>query len=89
MSNRALLELKNIGKTVASKLYQIGVTNEVELRKLGAAKAYQWLSEKNTVKHLPVCYYLYSLEGAIQDRHWDTFSEREKTALRLSAGFAE
>ncbi len=74
---------------MASKLYQIGGTNEVELRKLGAAKAYQLLLEKNTEKQLPVCYCLYSLEGAIQDRHWDAFSENEKTELRLSAGFAE
>ncbi|WKD49458.1 TfoX/Sxy family DNA transformation protein [Microbulbifer spongiae] len=89
MSNRTLLELKNIGKTVASRLYQIGITNEAELRKLGSAKAYRWLLEKNTEKQLPVCYYLYSLEGAIQDRHWDAFSEREKTALRLSAGLTK
>jgi DNA transformation protein len=86
MRSKPLSELQNIGKTVASRLHEIGITNDAELKKLGAAKAYKWLSEKNPERHLPVCYYLYSLEGAIQDKHWDSFSEKEKTKLRLAAG---
>lgn len=86
MENRSLSELKNIGKTVAARLHEIGVTNEAELKKLGAAKAYKWMSDKTPDKHLPVCYYLYSLEGAIQNKHWDDFSEAEKAKLRLAAG---
>ncbi len=86
MASKSLPELKNIGKTVASRLHELGITNEAELRKLGAAKAYKWLSDQNPDKHLPVCYYLYSLEGAIKDKHWDDFSEKEKTKLRLAAG---
>ncbi|MEQ3635098.1 TfoX/Sxy family DNA transformation protein [Alcanivorax sp.] len=86
MANKSLPELKNIGKTVASRLHELGITNEAELRKLGAAKAYKWLSDQNPDKHLPVCYYLYSLEGAIKDKYWDDFSEKEKTKLRLAAG---
>ena len=86
MTSRSLSELKNIGKTVASRLHELGVTSEAELRKLGAANAYKWLSDQNPDKHLPVCYYLYSLEGAIKDKHWDDLSEKEKTKLRFSAG---
>ena len=86
MERKSLTELHNIGKTVAARLHEIGVTSEAELKKLGAAKAYKWLSEKNPQKHLPVCYYLYSLEGAIQNKHWDDFSEKEKTKLRIAAG---
>ena len=86
MPQKSLTELKNVGKTVASKLLEIGVTNEEALRKLGAVQAYKKLSKINPKQHLPVCYYLYSLEGAIQDKHWDDFSEREKTNLRLAAG---
>ncbi len=86
MKNKSLTDLKNIGKTVASKLHELGITNETELKKIGSAKAYRWLSEKNPNKRLPVCYYLYSLEGAIQNRHWDDFSEEEKAKLRLAAG---
>lgn len=86
MTIKPLSELQNIGKTVASKLHDIGITNEFELKELGAAKAYQYLSAQNPGKHLPVCYYLYSLEGAIQGKHWDAFSEKEKARLRRAAG---
>jgi DNA transformation protein len=86
MTSKSLLELKNIGKTVAAILNEIGITNQAALKKLGAAKAYKYLSDQNPGKHLPVCYYLYSLEGAIQDRHWDEFSDKEKTQLRIAAG---
>lgn len=89
MASRSLSELKNIGKTVASRLHELGITNEKELRKLGASRAYKWLSEQNPDKRLPVCYYLYSLEGAIKDRHWDDFSEKEKAKLRISAGLSK
>jgi len=89
VTNRPLSELRNIGRTVAVRLHEIGITNEQELRKLGAAKAYMWLSQTNPDKHLPVCYYLYSLEGALQDKHWDEFTEREKTELRIAAGLLE
>jgi len=58
MVSKSLSELKNIGKTVASKLHELGITNEAELRELGSAKAYKWLSEQNPEKRLPVCYYL-------------------------------
>lgn len=86
MASQSLTELKNIGKTLASRLHALGITNEAELKKLGAAKAYQWLSDQHPEKHLPVCYFLYSLEGAIKDKHWNEFSEKEKTELRLAAG---
>lgn len=86
MENRPLSELMNIGKTVAKRLHDIGITNEAQLKQLGAVKAYQAMSAQHSGRNLPVCYYLYSLEGAIQDRHWNDFSEGEKTALRRAAG---
>ena len=89
MQGKSVLELKNIGKTVAARLNELGISSEAELKALDSAKAYQWLSENHPGKHLPVCYYLYSLEGAIQDKHWDDFSEHEKTELRLAAGLSK
>lgn len=89
MAEKSLLGLKNIGKTVASRLHDLGITSETELKKLGSAKAYKWLSEQTPDRHLPVCYYLYSLEGAIQNKHWDEFSEKEKTDLRRAAGLSK
>lgn len=81
-----LEKLPNIGKTVAGKLRGLGIHNAADLKALGAAKAYIWLSQQEPHKHLPVCYYLYSLEGAIHNRHWSDFSDDEKRALRLAAG---
>lgn len=83
---RHISELQNIGKTVAGRLHQIGITTESDLRRVGAARAYKRLAEQQPGKHLAVCYYLYSLEGAIQNRHWDDFSDKEKKQLRLAAG---
>ena len=86
MNNRALTALPNIGKTVAARLHEIGITSEAELRKIGSAKAYRWMPERHAGRHLPVCYYLYSLEGAIQDKYWDDFAVKEKEQLRRKAG---
>lgn len=89
MMIRKLSDLKNIGKTVASRLHEIGITDESQLKELGAAKVYKWLSEQNPETHLPICYYLYSLEGAIQDKHWDLLTVQEKKQLRLDAGLTK
>lgn len=85
MSEKSVTKLINIGETVAAKLYEIGISSEAELRNLGALNAYKALSKKYPDKHLPICYYLYSLEGAIKNIHWDDLTEKEKTALRLAA----
>lgn len=82
----ALGQLKNIGKTVEKRLNEIGIYSSTDLKKVGSANAYQLLSQKQPGKHLPVCYYLYSLEGALKNKHWNDFSESEKKKLRLKAG---
>ena len=89
MAGRPVTELRNIGKTVAARLHDIGIFTESDLKSTGSAKAYQLLSDLQPGKHLAVCYYLYSLEGAIQDRHWDNFSDKEKRILRISAGLSK
>ena len=81
MNNRPLLQLYNIGKTIAEGLHKIGIQNENDLRKTGAVKAYQQLQALHPERHLPVCYYLYTLEGALQDRDWRTLSREEKNHL--------
>ncbi len=85
VNNKPLSDLKNIGKTVEHRLNEIGIHTKTDLKQVGAVKAYQLLSEAYPDKHLPVCYYLYSLEGAIQHKNWDEFSEKEKAQLRRDA----
>lgn len=86
MVTHRLSHLRNIGTTVALRLCAAGIQSEADLRRIGAAKAYQRMAAQCPGRRLPVCYYLYSLEGALQDRHWDAFSDEEKAELRLAAG---
>jgi len=81
-----LTQLRNIGKAVAERLVGIGVRSEADLRALGSAKAYQRIRAKNASAHLPLCYYLYSLEGALQDKDWRDFSEKQKRGMQKKAG---
>jgi DNA transformation protein len=80
-----LTDLKNIGNTVAKRLNSIGILTKKDLKQIGSVKAYQLLSHQFSDHHLPVCYYLYSLEGALQNRHWNDLSKTEKEALKLEA----
>lgn len=81
MKNRPLLQLCNIGQTIADGLHQVGIHDENDLRNTGAVKAYQRLQSLNPKRNLPVCYYLYTLEAALQDRDWRTLSQEEKNHL--------
>jgi len=44
------------------------------------------IKEKHPNETLPVCYYLYSFEGALSDKHWDEISEQIKQQLRAQVG---
>jgi len=78
--------MRNIGPTIRKRLAEIDVTTISDLAAVGSAEAYRRLAAQYAGRRLPVCYYLYSLEGALQDRHWDDFSEHEKHELRQRAG---
>ncbi len=82
--NRKLIDLKNIGKKIAGRLQEIGVFSEDELRLIGATKAHQLIKANYPDETLPVCYYLYSFEGALSDRHWDDIDPAKKEALKAS-----
>jgi len=86
MKDRPVEELTNIGVTVANKLRHIGIQTQQDLKKMGSAKAYIQLSLIEPNKTLPVCYYLYSLEGAIKNKDWRTLTENTKKKLRSQAG---
>lgn len=89
MQNRPLTELKNIGKTLAAKLNAIEVYNETDLKNIGAAKAYRYLLANAPDQRLPVCYYLYSLQGAIDNKNWRNLSDSQKLTLKYQAGLSD
>jgi len=81
-----MTKLKNIGKTVAKRLEEIGVFSKTDLKSLGSAKAYQKIQQNHPETHLPLCYYLYSLEGALNNKDWRSFTEEQKSTMRQKAG---
>lgn len=80
--NRQLIELKNIGKKIASRLIEVGIQSESQLREIGPVGAYKMVKAKYPYEALPLCYYLYSFEGALSGKHWEDIGENRKRALK-------
>ena len=81
-ANRNVTDLANIGPKIAGRLNAVGIFSEADLRRAGAAKAHRMVTEKFSAERLPVCYYLYSFEGALTDTHWNGIGEAKKQALQ-------
>ncbi|NOY41769.1 MAG: TfoX/Sxy family protein [Planctomycetes bacterium] len=80
--NRPLTDLKNIGQKIAGRLQEVDIITEADLRAVGAVEAHKRLKEKYPNETLPVCYYLYSFEGALCDKHWNDIHATRKRELR-------
>jgi DNA transformation protein len=74
-------QLRNIGPTIARRLQEIGIRTSDELSAVGPVTAYCRICAKYPGQTLPVCYYLYSLEGALRDQHWDALDPQVKKQL--------
>ena len=77
----AIGTLKNIGPTIAKTLALIGIKTRSDLERAGPVGAYLHLCASFPNKTWPVCYYLYSLEGALRDKHWDDLPQTLKDRL--------
>lgn len=84
--NRNLTDLKNIGKTIARRLNEVGIFSEDDLRQVGAVGAHRLIKERHPNETLAVCYYLYSFEGALTDKHWNELGEKRKQLLKAQVG---
>ena len=82
----SLFAARNIGATLHARLRAVGVDSLEDIRERGPGRIYCELSEAQTDRHLPVCYYLYSLQGALENKDWRSLSEQQKQDLRRSAG---
>ena len=73
-----LLQMRNPGKTSALWLHTVGTHTAGELRRLGAAAAYRAVLARgiNASRGL-----LYSIEGALLDRHWSELTDEHKMRL--------
>lgn len=80
-----LSRLKNIGPTIEKRLNEINVYTRSDLERIGPVKAYQWIRRNYPDRTIPVCYYLYSLQGALLNVHWDKVPEKTKKKLNVEA----
>jgi DNA transformation protein len=67
-------------------LNEVGIFSEGDLRQVGAVGAHCMIRDRHPQETLPVCYYLYSFEGALTDKHWNEISEQRKQQLRAQVG---
>lgn len=82
MSNsgiKELTQLPNIGKVVAEKLIQVGITTPEELRDIGAEQAFIRLQ---TIDEGACLCILQGLEGAVQGIRWHNLPKERKEELK-------
>lgn len=84
--NKDLTNLKNIGKKITDRLNEVGIFTEDDLRLVGAVGAHRLIKDKHPDETLAVCYYLYSFEGALTDKHWNEIGEKRKRQLKAQIG---
>lgn len=74
-----LTQMKNIGKVVAEKLIQVGITTPEELCAIGSERAFIRLQ---TVDETACFSMLQGLEGAIQGIRWHNLPKERKEELK-------
>jgi DNA transformation protein len=79
-SKKHLRDLPNIGITLERKLKAIGISSIAKLKSEKPEAIYAKLCTKEG-KRLPVCYYLYTLEGAVKNIDWRRLTESKKKRL--------
>jgi DNA transformation protein len=84
-----LRDLKNIGPTIEKRLGTVGIENAEQLARVGPVEAWRRISRASPGVTVPVCYYLYSLEGALRGVHWDRLPGSVKARLCREAGVKE
>lgn len=77
---------KNIGSTIEKRLNEIGVFSLADLAQITPVKAYQKICNQHPGRTFPVCYYLYSLQGALLDLYWDDLPKELKNDLLKQVG---
>ena len=75
------MKAKNIGKTIAKRLNEIGVFTLADLAQMTPKVAYQKICDKYPDRTIPKCYYLYSLQGALLDLDWRKLPDKVKSEL--------
>ena len=75
-------KLRNIGPKSAAWLRQVGLRTEADLVAIGPVEAYMRVRRAG---FKPTLNLLYSLEGALTDRHWQEVPEARRQQLAQEA----
>lgn len=75
----ALTQLPNIGKVVAEKLIQVGITSPQELMEVGSEQAFIRIQ---TIDETACFSMLQGLEGAVQGIRWHNLPKERKAELK-------
>jgi DNA transformation protein len=73
-----LLRLKNLGNTSVNWLHTIGVNSHQDLVNIGPVEAYHLIRQRD-IKVSKV--FLYALQGALTDTHWNDLDPAVKKQL--------
>ena len=76
---KELTQMSNIGKVVAEKLIQVGITTPEELKTVGTEQAFIRLQ---TIDETVCLSMLQGLEGAIQGIRWHNLPKERKAELK-------
>lgn len=72
---------KNIGLTIEKKLQEVGIFTLADLAEVTPVQAYKKIQRRYPKQTIPVCYYLYSLQGALLNLHWNDLPSSIKKEL--------
>lgn len=75
--------MKNLGPKSRAMLREVGIETLDDLRRAGAPMAYRILAHRFGARVNVL--FLWALAGALDDRHWASYSAEEKAALRAEA----
>ncbi|MCR8921229.1 TfoX/Sxy family protein [Dasania sp. GY-MA-18] len=73
-----LLDLKNLGNTSINWLKAIGINSYEDLKNIGPVEAYTQIKQRE-IKVSKV--FLYALQGALTDTHWNDLAPSLKQQL--------
>jgi len=77
-----LEKLKGLGPKSAAQLHQLGLHTKGDLAQIGPVEAFCQLKKKGIVN--PSLNFLYAMVGALENKHWLSIAQEEKTALLLA-----
>lgn len=82
--NSDLRNAKSIGITIENDLNEIGIFTLADLAETTSVEAFKRIRKNYPEKTIPICHYLYSLEGTLLNLHWNDIPAKLKEELKVN-----